>query len=459
MSRAAGRRREGRRAYGPLLLAALACGPGEPEIAPWFAEARRLLERGQPVEALAVYHGAAAAGHSPEADLEAARLLLGHQRVDWTLASLRSLGERFPTDPRVQEAHYQAAILNRLFDEALRAAQGLLETRPQDSRLLRHVGILELKAGRPGEAVETLRRASRQDPGAAATWYALGRALEAGYRDEEAIAAYRRRIDLDPGHVDSRWRLAHLLARTDAGVPEAAELAAGLAAEHDPAARVLHLLGTLRLRLGAVEEGQRLLGEHARRAAAEARREHDHLRYSVLLDRAAVLLGEDATDQAERLLTEVASLSPAVQDERLLLVRAESLRQAGKRTAGLQALSAAVASRPQLWRYRYLRAEALAALGLRREALADLDAVDRLQPFAPEARRLRLELLPADHPARREEERRLEVLAGLLAREETGATGDAHSGPALSPRTRLLLDALQLHPLARLAEPDVIPMD
>jgi predicted Zn-dependent protease len=258
--------------------------------------------------------------------------------------------------------------------------------------------------------------------------------------------------------LDTRWRLAHLLAQDDARLQEAEKLVAGLDAGPNPPARILHLLGSLRARLGRVEEGQRLLAEHARRAATEASRENDHLRYNVLLERAVVVLGEGATAEADRLLAEIARLPPSVQDERLALLRAESMLVQGKRTAALQELSLVVAARPLLWRYRYLRAEVLAALGLQQEALTELEAVDRLQPFAVDARRLRLRLLPADSPARRREASRLEVLEALLTADEP-LLADGQRAPAATARTQLLFDAVQLHPRARLPEPDVIPMD
>ncbi|MGH9464834.1 MAG: hypothetical protein ACRD0X_04260 [Thermoanaerobaculia bacterium] len=458
MKRGRSRERAQGRRSGALLaaLVALACSPREPDR--WRNEARRLVALGQPVEALAIYQRAAREGHRPDADLEAARLMLRHQKVGWALESLRTLAARFPTDARVQELGYEAALSNRLFDEALSRGRRLLDGRPGDARLLRHVGVLELKAGQAEAAVAALARSSAEDASAPSTWYALGRALEAAYRDEEAILAYRRRLDLEPEHGETRWRLARLLAQDDAALREAEVLIAELAAEPDPPSRLLHLLGSVRVRLGRVEEGRRLLAEHARRAAGEASREHDHLRYNVLLDRVVVQLGDGAMAEVDRLLAELARLPPSTQDERLAVLRSESLLSAGKRSAALEELSSAVTARPQMWRYRYLRAEVLAALGLRREALADLDAVDRLQPFALEARRLRLLLVPARSPAREQEASRLAVLEAFAGEEERQQV------PAPPPlagraRARLLLDAMQLHPLARLPEPHPIPMD
>jgi len=67
---------------------------------------------------------------------------------------------------------------------------------PRDGALLRFsLGNEYLKAGDPARAVEHLREAVARDPRYSAAWKALGRALEAGDLEREALEAYRSGIE------------------------------------------------------------------------------------------------------------------------------------------------------------------------------------------------------------------------------------------------------------------------
>ena len=67
---------------------------------------------------------------------------------------------------------------------------------PRDGALLRFsLGNAYLKAGDAGRAIEHLREAVARDPRYSAAWKALGRALESGALEREALEAYRRGID------------------------------------------------------------------------------------------------------------------------------------------------------------------------------------------------------------------------------------------------------------------------
>lgn len=66
---------------------------------------------------------------------------------------------------------------------------------PRDGALLRYsLGNEYLKQGDAGKGVEYLRQAVDRDPGYSAAWRALGKALEAAGRDDEALEAYRAGI-------------------------------------------------------------------------------------------------------------------------------------------------------------------------------------------------------------------------------------------------------------------------
>ncbi|MCC6210937.1 MAG: tetratricopeptide repeat protein [Burkholderiales bacterium] len=63
---------------------------------------------------------------------------------------------------------------------------------PRDGALLRFsLGLEFAKASDPAKAIEHFRESLARDPGYSAAWRALGKALEASGRAEEALAAYR----------------------------------------------------------------------------------------------------------------------------------------------------------------------------------------------------------------------------------------------------------------------------
>ena len=67
---------------------------------------------------------------------------------------------------------------------------------PRDGALLRFsLGNEYLKAGDPARAAEHLREAVTRDPRYSAAWKALGKALEAGGMEGDALHAYRRGIE------------------------------------------------------------------------------------------------------------------------------------------------------------------------------------------------------------------------------------------------------------------------
>ena len=67
----------------------------------------------------------------------------------------------------------------------------------RDSALLRYsLGNEFMKAGDAPAAIEHLERAVAQDDGYTAAWKLLGKALVAAGRDADALAAYRRGIEV-----------------------------------------------------------------------------------------------------------------------------------------------------------------------------------------------------------------------------------------------------------------------
>ena len=78
---------------------------------------------------------------------------------------------------------------------AIARLEKLLGT-PRDGALLRFsLGLEYAKAADSEKAIEHLRHALAADPGYSAAWRALGKALEAAGRADEALAAYRSGIE------------------------------------------------------------------------------------------------------------------------------------------------------------------------------------------------------------------------------------------------------------------------
>jgi Flp pilus assembly protein TadD len=74
------------------------------------------------------------------------------------------------------------------------------------------MGVALGNLGRPEEAIASFRRALEIDPTDAATHYNMGVALNNLGRPEEAIASYRRALEIDPSYKKARDVLQILLS-------------------------------------------------------------------------------------------------------------------------------------------------------------------------------------------------------------------------------------------------------
>ena len=71
-------------------------------------------------------------------------------------------------------------------------------------------GLVFLQQGRPGDAIESLARATAERPEFAPAWFALGRAYEAARRAPDAIGAYGRVVQLAPDAAEAAIARARL---------------------------------------------------------------------------------------------------------------------------------------------------------------------------------------------------------------------------------------------------------
>lgn len=101
--------------------------------------------------------------------------------------------------------YWRGRILQRLGrrPEAITAYRAALAIAPDDARVLRVLGFLHGEAREWPQAEEYLRRALAQEPDAL-TWYNLGYVRDQQGRREEAMAAFREAVRLDP-RLDRAW--------------------------------------------------------------------------------------------------------------------------------------------------------------------------------------------------------------------------------------------------------------
>jgi tetratricopeptide (TPR) repeat protein len=99
------------------------------------------------------------------------------------------------------------------FGEALEAVGS--SDRPRTPEEWLELGLIESEKGEDARAAEHLERAlGTPSIATAEAEYRYGLSLEGIGRPEEALAAYRRALELDPRHVSSHFRLGNLLLRS-----------------------------------------------------------------------------------------------------------------------------------------------------------------------------------------------------------------------------------------------------
>ena len=166
------------RAARKLLVRLRAEQPGEVETLRWLAEAQ----------------AASAKRRSATETLQAA-LALAPERID------------------LRESLARLLMTRRHYEEAAEQWRRLLQL-PIDERLGRsawfNLALAELRAGDAAAALSDWDRALALDPGSAAAHFNRGLTLERLDRNEEALAAYRRVLELRPDHEPSRERIAAL---------------------------------------------------------------------------------------------------------------------------------------------------------------------------------------------------------------------------------------------------------
>lgn len=193
----------------------------------------------------------------------------------------------------------------------------------------------------------------------ASYYFLLGRHLEGSGRIDEAVAAFKKAIELEPQSAEPRAELAALHARADKPRQAVAEAEAALAIDpkNKEANRILgSVLAGLAEQRQALKPGDDVSG-YARRAMAalEIARGDGTGELSIDLALARLYLERDRPSDAIPLLRRIVMEQPQYAEGSLLL--AEAQEASGSPDAAVETLTALLDEQPQLFRGRVQLAE------------------------------------------------------------------------------------------------------
>ena len=138
-------------------------------------------------------------------------------------------------------------------DEAETIYRRVLAARPRHAGALHLLGVVDIQRGRPGDALEKIRRALEINPSAAAYHGNLGTALQALGRFDEAARAYSEAVRIDASYADAHNNLGALYEKCGRYPDAVASYRAALAVRAD-FVEALGNLGQLLRRAGSYDE-------------------------------------------------------------------------------------------------------------------------------------------------------------------------------------------------------------
>lgn len=187
-------------------------GLQRPGVATSIMIGRALLESGDPVAALPYYRSAwRTDSGSRELGLRLAEVAVMARRTDVAEEVLTALHTADPADLEVGVRLARLLILVNRIDEADRLASELYAAAPTDADVLELRVDLEEGQRQFGEALQTLDELEEAVGPRAGIEVRRGTLFSALGRDDEAEAAWRRALELDPRSAEASARLTDLL--------------------------------------------------------------------------------------------------------------------------------------------------------------------------------------------------------------------------------------------------------
>jgi tetratricopeptide (TPR) repeat protein len=259
-----------------------------------------------------------------------------------------------PRDPEIQNRLGEALEKIGAFDGAIAAYRAALQVNPDFRKASNNLIVVLVKAGKSDEATQRARQLVAARPDDADRYFTLGLA-QSEQNIDEAIASFRRALQLDPRHALARYNLALALNRSDRTAEAIEQLKQTLAI--DSRAETHYMLGVMYFHQGDFDSASRELGAAI---AAESRYAEAHATLGT------VFKARREWDRAERELRRAIALNP---DPATYYTLAQVLRQRGETGAATAALSEAE-------RLRHEREQDQQASVLTSVGVAKLDAGD-----------------------------------------------------------------------------------
>jgi len=158
------------------------------------------------------------------------------------LALLWEAAGQSPRDPEIQNALGEALERIGVLDAAVAAYRTAIQEKPQFRKASNNLILALVKVGKGTEAVERARALVAEDPKDPDRYFTLGLA-QSEQNITDAIASFRRALDLAPKHTLARYNLALALNRSDQVSASIDELKQALAV--DPQPQIHYTLGVI----------------------------------------------------------------------------------------------------------------------------------------------------------------------------------------------------------------------
>jgi tetratricopeptide (TPR) repeat protein len=279
------------------------------------------------------------------------------------LALLWEAAALSPADPDVQNRLGEALERMGALDAAADAYKRAVAERPGFLKATNNLVLLLVKAGKADEAVQRARALVAEAPDDPERHLTLGLA-QSEQDAAEAIASFRRVLQLNPRHTLAHYNLALVLKRADR-FPEAID-ALHRAIAIDPRPEAHYTLGVIYWQQGELDRAVAAL-----RSAVDAQPRYAEAHYTL----GAVLAGKRDWDGAIQSLRRAIALRPDLWSARSTLARV--LQSAGQESAAREELAESERLR---WRAQ-LEQEAAVLTAVGTQKLGDGDPSGALTLF------------------------------------------------------------------------------